>query len=241
MGWITVHQSFLGYTLNIVVVEDHEDLRSSVLDYLSQEGYTVNGASCGEDLDELMARQSVDLIILDVNLPGESGFDIARRIRAVYPGVSVIMLTVRDEEYDRITGYDSGADLYLAKPISPTELTAVVRSVYRRKQSTVVARTGLELNVSRLVLLAPKTEVALSKLDAVLLKALATAPDWRLPYWRLFEVTERSLDSEQSKGQLELQVFRLRKKLVEHGLSEDLIKAVRREGYQLTEPMLVTN
>ena len=83
-------------------------------------------------------------------------------------------------------------------------------------------------------------EVSLSKSDTSLLKALAAAPDRRLAYWRLFEVTERG-QNELAKGQLELQVYRLRKKLADIGIDEDLIKAVRREGYQLTQPLNIQN
>lgn len=83
-------------------------------------------------------------------------------------------------------------------------------------------------------------EVALSKNDIFLLKALAAAPERRLSYWRLFEVTERP-QSEQAKGQLELQVFRLRKKFAEISVSENLIRSIRSEGYQLTEAIQIIN
>lgn len=227
--------------MNVIVVEDHQDLRNTFVDHLVQDGYHVLGASCGEELDELMAEQAVNLLILDVNLPGENGFEIAHRIRATYAHINIIMLTVLAAEPDRIKGYESGADIYLAKPISPAELTAAVRAIARRAQTTMTVATVLELNVPRMMLIGPGGEVALSKLDVAFLKALATAPKRRLPYWRLLEVTERSPDAEQSKSQLELQVFRLRKKIAKLGISENLIKVIWQEGYQLSEPVRVSD
>lgn len=225
--------------MNIIVVEDHQDLRNTFVDHLVQDGYQVRGAACGEDLDEMMAEQAVSLLILDVNLPGENGFEIARRIRATYRNINIIMLTVQAAEPDRIKGYESGADLYLAKPVSPAELTAAVRSIFRRIETVTNSSTVLEIDLAHRTLIGPAGNVSLGKQDMAFLKALATAPERRLPYWRLFEVTERSLDAEHSKSQLELQVFRLRKKLIDLGVSENFIKSIRREGYQLTEPLRI--
>lgn len=224
--------------MNIVVVEDHQDLRELFVDHLMRDGFNVVGAGCGEDLDDHMASTAVDLLILDLNLPGENGLEIARRVRTAQASMNIIMLTGCTSEGDRILGYESGADLYLPKPISPQELSAAVRSVHRRVCTSVQSSTTLTLNVSRMVVVSANGEASISKVDTALLKALAAAPDRRLAYWRLFEVTERD-QSDAAKGQLELQVFRLRKKLTELGIPEDLIKSVRREGYQLTQPIRI--
>lgn len=220
--------------MNIVVVEDHQDLRELFVEHLLGDGFNVVGAGCAEDLDEHMTNVAVDLLVLDLNLPGESGLEIARRVRAAHTGINIIMLTALTSEDDRIRGYESGADLYLSKPISPLELSAAVKAVHRRLVSAVESSVLLTLHVSRMTIASSQGEANISKADTALLKALASAPDRRLAYWRLFEVTERD-QSEAAKGQLELQVFRLRKKLIEIGISEDLIKSVRREGYQLTQ------
>jgi DNA-binding response OmpR family regulator len=226
--------------MNIVVVEDHQDLRELFVQHLLRDGFHVVGVNCGEELDDYLANATVDLLILDLNLPGENGLDIARRMRAAHTALSIIMLTARTSESDRIIGYESGADLYLPKPISAQELSAAVKAVDRRLRSTTEMGSLLTLNLSRMVMVSSMGEVSLSKSDTSLLKALASAPDRRLAYWRLFEVTERG-QSELAKGQLELQVYRLRRKLAEIGIDEDLIKAVRREGYQLTQPLNVQN
>lgn len=224
--------------MNIVVVEDHQDLRELFVEHLLADGFNVAGAGCAEELDDYMTDAAVDLLVLDLNLPGENGLDIARRMRAAHAGINIIMLTARTSEDDRIRGYESGADQYLSKPISPQELSAAVKAVHRRVISAVESSSQFTLNVSRMTMASAQGEISISKSDTVLLKALASAPERRLPYWRLFEVTERD-QSEAAKGQLELQVFRLRKKLGEIGIPEDLIKSVRREGYRLTQPIRV--
>lgn len=224
--------------MNIVVVEDHQSLREILVSHMLLEGFAVDGVSCGEELDEIIAQKSVNLLILDVNLPGESGFDIAHRIRRGSPDIFIIMLTVQDEERDRIQGYRSGADMYLAKPTSPGELTAAVRALQRRWASSEKGDV-LVLNIPRMVLITHEGEIAVSKPDIALIKALALAPERQLPYWRLFEVTERSSAADESKGQLEMQIYRLRKKLIERGVADGLFKAIRGEGYQLMEAVLI--
>ena len=220
--------------MRVVVVEDHLDLRQLFVDALIHEGMEVMAVSCAEELDECMSTGIVQLIVLDVNLPGESGFDIAKRVRAVDQKINIIMLSARTTEMDRIHGYECGVDFYLCKPVSPAELSAAVRAVKRRVQVDATSGIELSLSVLGMQLTAHAGVADLSKSDVAFLKALAMAPENRLPYWRLYEVTERT-PNEQAKSQLELQVFRLRKKLGEIGVSENLIRSLRSEGYQLTQ------
>ena len=220
--------------MRVIVVEDHVDLRQVFMDELIREGVNAIGVSCGEELDECMSQGAVHLIVLDVNLPGESGFDIAKRMRAANPSINIIMLSARTAEADRILGYESGADFYLCKPVSPAELSAAVKAVKRRVNASISMGTELVLSIFGMTISSEEGVASLSKSDVSLLKALAMAPDYRLPYWRLYEVTERQAN-EQAKGQLELQVFRLRKKLAEIGIPENFIKSMRSEGYQLTQ------
>jgi DNA-binding response OmpR family regulator len=224
--------------MRVVVVEDHLDLRQVFVDALIHEGMDVMAVSCAEELDECMSAGMVHLLVLDVNLPGESGFDIAKRMRAADPKINIIMLSARTSESDRIQGYESGADFYLCKPVSPTELSAAVKAVKRRVLAPDSSANQLALSVSGMCMTSGSGVAHLSRADVGLLKALAMAPDQRLPYWRLFEVTERSAN-ELAKSQLELQVFRLRKKLDDIGVSESLIKSIRTEGYQLTQAIRI--
>ncbi|MFY9136238.1 MAG: response regulator transcription factor [Zwartia sp.] len=224
--------------MRVVVVEDHLDLRQVFVDALIHEGMDVLAVSCAEELDECMSAGMVHLLVLDVNLPGESGFDIAKRMRAADPKINIIMLSARTSETDRIRGYESGADFYLCKPVSPAELSAAVKAVKRRVSTPEASVDDLALSVSGMCLTSGHGVANLSRMDVSLLKALAMAPDHRLPYWRLFEVTERSAN-ELAKNQLELQVYRLRKKLADIDIPESLIKSMRSEGYQLTQAIRI--
>lgn len=223
--------------MRVVVVEDHQDLRQVFTQAISREGVDALAASCAEELDEILALGRVQLLVLDVNLPGESGFDIAKRVRAADPSVSIIMLSARTAESDRLQGYQCGADFFLCKPVSPSELSAAVNAVKRRLE-TSHSFGDLVLSERGMTLTSADGVARLGRADVALLKALAMAPDGRLPYWRLFEVTGRdSRDS--AKTQLELQVFRLRKKVADICVPEDFIKSMRTEGYQLTRRVRV--
>ena len=226
--------------MRVVVVEDHQDLREVFIDRLLSEGFDVVGASCAEELDEQLAAAAKHLIVLDINLPGESGFNIAQRLRAGHPSINIIMVSARTEEQDRIHGYESGADFYLTKPVSPAELSAAVKAVRRRVGAQADAETSLVLSPSGLKLTNGCKDAYLSISDTALLKGLAMAPHLRLPYWRLFEITGRVAD-ETAKSQLEIQVFRLRKKMEAIGVPDTFIRSIRGMGYQLTLQIRIEN
>jgi DNA-binding response OmpR family regulator len=115
----------------IVVVDDEADLREAVVEYLRGEGFDAIGAASGKDLDAQLADHAADLVVLDVNMPGEDGFSIARRLR-VATDIAIVMLTSRNDVVDRIVGLELGADDYLAKPFAMRELLARIRTVLRR-------------------------------------------------------------------------------------------------------------
>jgi len=115
----------------IAVVEDEAHLRGDLVEYLSACGHEVEGCSNGIDLDALLARRGIDILILDINLPGEGGFSIASRLRA-QSEIGIIMLTARGLNVDRVVGLEVGADVYLVKPVELRELEAQVRSLARR-------------------------------------------------------------------------------------------------------------
>ncbi len=127
----------------IAVVDDEEALRSAVVDYLRMEGLEAVGADGGAALDAILAERPVDLVILDVNMPGEDGFSIARRLRAAGP-VGVIMLTAKSGLVDRVVGLEIGADDYVAKPFDLRELLARVRAVLRRLNAPAPAAVPAE-------------------------------------------------------------------------------------------------
>lgn len=116
---------------HIVVVEDEASLRADLVEYLAACGHGVVGCGDGIALDVALARQPADILILDVNLPGEDGFSIAKRLRE-HSDVGIIMLTARGVNVDRVVGLEIGADVYLVKPIELRELEAQVRTLARR-------------------------------------------------------------------------------------------------------------
>ena len=119
----------------IVVVDDDARILDLLQRYLTQEGYTVLTAENANALTRVLAYQNVDLIVLDVMMPGEDGLSVARRLRTGGNKTPIIMLTAKDEDADRIVGLEIGADDYLGKPFNPRELLARVHAVLRRRPS----------------------------------------------------------------------------------------------------------
>jgi len=217
--------------LKVALVEDNDDLRDLLKRDISKAGYTVSAAESAEDLDDLVTHTHIDLLILDLNLPGEDGLSIAKRYKRSNPGLYIIMLTARAREQDRIDGYESGADVYLTKPISSVELMAAIGSVSRRLMKLHDPQDVI-LNTRTMTLTGVKT-VELGRIEIVLLKALNESPNGNLPYFRLLELCGETEMNEYSKAALEVRVVRLRKKLSDAGIEGKGIRAIRGEGYQL--------
>jgi len=217
--------------LKIALIEDNDDLRDLLARDIKRAGYSVHTAESAEDLDELTAQSVMDILILDLNLPGEDGLSIACRYKRANPDIYIIMLTARSQEQDRITGYESGADIYLTKPISSHELMAAIGSVSRRllKRHDLL---DIVLNVRTMTLTGLKA-VELNRQEVVILKALNESPNGNLPYYRLLELCGELELNEHSKAALEVRVVRLRKKLADVGIEGKVIRAIRGEGYHL--------
>lgn len=225
-------------SLFIVIVEDHIDLRDLFVEFLRNEGHHVVALSYSDELDEYLVDGACDLLILDLNLPGEDGFSIAARLRTANPDMNIMMVTARTSVHDRIRGYSSGADLYLGKPVSPAELGAAVGSIARRVANTREKVPHMGLDQARLLLTIGRIEVSLSRPELLLLKAMAVAPDAKLDYWRCMEVLELPTD-ERGKSSLEVRIFRLKKKIRAAGVVNPVIKAVWKEGYRLCMPVRI--
>ena len=121
----------------ILVVDDDKRLRDLLQRYLGEQGFVVKTAENAEMMDKLLNRDSFDLIVLDLMLPGEDGLSICRRLRSSEPQQAIIMLTAKGDEIDRIVGLEMGADDYLPKPFNPRELVARIQAVLRRRVSVV--------------------------------------------------------------------------------------------------------
>ncbi|MDC9597555.1 osmolarity response regulator transcription factor OmpR [Xenorhabdus anantnagensis] len=117
----------------ILVVDDDMRLRALLERYLSEQGFQVRSAANAEQMDRLLTRESIQLIVLDLMLPGEDGLSICRRLRSQHNSIPIIMVSAKGEEVDRIVGLEIGADDYLAKPFNPRELLARMRAVLRRQ------------------------------------------------------------------------------------------------------------
>jgi len=217
--------------LNIVVVEDHDALREVTVEALCNMRHNAIGVDCAEALADEIGAFPIDLLVVDLNLPGEDGISLARRLRSVQPDVGIIMVTARNQISEKLSGYESGADLYLTKPTSLEELGAAVGALARRLKRSEQARPGFVLNRAGLVLQGPRDSVGLSAHEAAMLSALMRAPGNRLESWQLIELSGK--EEEVSKHTLEVRIVRLRKKLVQAGAADQPIKAVRGLGYQL--------
>jgi len=224
--------------LKIAIVEDHADLRGLFVDFLEEMGHEVAGYGCADDLDDYLADGSVDLLILDLNLPGEDGYSIAQRLRTAHHEMHILMLTARNAVADRILGYVSGADNYLTKPVSPQELAIVVDGIMRRVSGARTLAAQVTLDTARLQLTGPTGLVTITPPDVVLLKNLAEAPGRKLAYWRLQELLHIEPD-DSGKAALEVRISRLKKKMHEAGVPDPAIKSLWKEGYQLCSPVQI--
>lgn len=124
----------------VIMVDDEEDLREPTVAYLREQGLNILDADGGPALDRLMAEHRPMVVVLDVTMPVEDGFSIARRLRAADPALGIVMLTARRDVIDRVVGLELGADDYIMKPFEPRELLARIRSVMRRLEAQGPAR-----------------------------------------------------------------------------------------------------
>lgn len=223
--------------LSVVVVEDHDDLREVMVEVIASFGHHVVGLSCAEEMDDAVGGLPIDLLIVDLNLPGEDGLSLARRIRAAQPLVGIIMATSRQHVDDKVNGYNSGADIYLQKPVSTEELMAAINSIARRllDQGAVpdlVKPVKFSLNREKLFLSGPDGQVGLTDAEMLILSALALAPSQRLENAQLLELLNLEA-SNYSKSAFEVRMVRLRKKLMSVGADKLCIRSIRLQGYQL--------
>jgi DNA-binding response OmpR family regulator len=236
--------------MKIVIVEDNIDLLQEMLFMLQHHGHSVRGATCGEEMDRHLAEEAADMVLLDVGLPGEDGFDIARRLHALNPAPGVVMLTARASVNDRVLGMQCGADHYLVKPVDRRELLAVLDRVHVRLQrgervtsasgpQTAAAETpdgaGWTLDAAQLRILSPRGGTAeLSARERVVLEALALAQGQPVARSALLAALGRS-ESVRDQRALEVKISRLRKKLRDINAGEAPLRAEWGSGYVFAE------
>lgn len=224
--------------VHIIVVEDHDIVRDELVAFLTRPEWHVRGVDCGEGLDIALHQHPADIVVIDLNLPGEDGLSISQRLRIGIPDMGIILLTARVLPMDKVAGYQSGADVYLTKPTNIGELEAVVINLTRRIKRWT--HQNLQLNMFNLTLgLSLENTISLSLTEANLLYELALAPNQCIDT----EILLRHLDSQHktnlSRENLPVIISRLRTKISD-GLSiANAIKAVRNYGYKLTTKIIV--
>jgi len=236
-------------TAHVLAVDDDPSVRQMIADYLTDNDVRVTTLASGRDIAELMQRETIDLIILDLRLPGEDGMQIARKLREE-SDLPIIMLTGRKDEADRVMGLELGADDYLTKPFSPRELLARIRALLRRSRSRETVADGLakirayrfsgwELNVRLRRLTAADGEiVSLTNSEFNLLAAFLAAPQRVLSRDQLLNFS-RLHDDEVYDRAIDVQVGRLRKKLEPDAARPQLIRTERSAGYVFTAPVQI--
>jgi DNA-binding response OmpR family regulator len=228
--------------LSIAIVEDDVILREELGHFLRSQGHTVHETVSGPGLDDLMAETQVDIVILDLNLPGQSGFEIAKRLREDLPDLGLIILSARTGSVDRIGSYEHGADIYIPKPCPPHELLAAVRSLGRRVKVSDKS-SSWQIDPVRQVLMNVdgSIKLQLQAVEAHILAALARSHQRQMSADELCELIGQKRDVVAvSRRALENKISRLRKKFEALRSDEQaLIRSVRGEGYQLCLPVSI--
>src|SRR3954469_19067403 len=232
----------------ILIVDDDRDIRSLLADYLESNGYRALAAADGTAMWKILDEARPDLIVLDLNLPGDDGLTLCRKLRA-HPPVPVIMPPARGEPLDRILGLEMGADDYLPKPFEPRELFARIRSVLRRTQALPpnmqasapqqMHFAGWSMDFTARHLINPQgVVVALSGAEFRLLKIFLDHANRVLSRDQLLNLTQ-GRDADPFDRSIDLQISRLRQKLGEDARMPQIIKTVRNGGYVLAGQVTV--
>jgi len=228
---------------HILVIDDDPSIRDLVTEYLGDNDMRVSAAASGREMFDLIDREAIDLVLLDLRLPGEDGMQLARRLRE-RASVPIVLLTGRNEEADRVMGLELGADDYVTKPFSPRELLARVRAVLRRYQvqATLPERdsarrafrfAGWELNLRTRRLISPDgAPVELTNGEFSLLNALCRAPRRVLSRDQLLSLS-RLHEAEVFDRTVDVQIRRLRLKIEGDASLPALIVTERGAGYKL--------
>lgn len=217
----------------ILIVEDEFNIADLLKAYLERDGFEVQWVTTGEQALDELARLAVDLIVLDIGLPGIDGFEVCRRVRA-RTSVPILMLTAREDEIDRVAGLESGADDYVVKPFSPRELVARVKAILRRAGggesggATVLRHGSIELRRDAREVVLDDDPVELTNREFDLLAALLAHPNVVLTRDRLLELV---WGGEYPGGTrtVDVHIAQLRRKLGD----ENPIRTVHGVGYKV--------
>ena len=227
---------------HIVVVDDEPELREMVEEYLVKQGFKITTAEDGPTMRHIVAEQAVDLVLLDVKMPGEDGLSLARFLREHHP-VGIIMLTAVGEVVDRIVGLEMGADDYISKPFDPRELLARIKSVLRRLSRAEAAERAAEqelagirfgkyvLNLeSHQLFNTDGEEITITGMEFDLLKAFAAHPNRVLTRDQILDLAHnRNWDP--FDRSIDVRITRIRRKIEKDPAKPQIIKTVWGKGY----------
>lgn len=230
-------------TPHILVVDDHRDIRDALARYLGKHGYRVSTAENAAAARRLIEAGRIDLVVLDIMMPGEDGLSLCRHLRATSE-LPIIMLTAMAEDTDRVIGLEMGADDYVTKPFNPRELLARIKAVLRRTHSLPpqpVQPTARQIRFDRWTLDSARREligadgvaVPLSTTEFLLLGAFLRHPGMVLTRDQLLDIT-RGRDAAPFDRSIDNQVSRLRKKLERDPRRPEIIKTHWGGGYSFT-------
>lgn len=228
---------------SILVVEDDADIQQLVSYNLIKSGFNVTCADSGEEALHILEQEEVDLILLDLMLPGKDGMEVCALIRAKtdFRQPPIIMLTAKSEEDDIITGLSCGADDYVTKPFSPRVLIARVQAMLRRKQQKLIEEerpnkktiriNSIVIDPGRHEVLVEGEQIHLTATEFTILEQLASRPGWVYSRQQIIDKI-RGYDYLITSRAIDVQIFGLRKKLGKMG---SCIETVRGIGYRLKE------
>lgn len=237
---------------HILVVDDDREIRELVSSYLKKNGLRASVAADGRQMRTFLESNTVDLIVLDVMMPGDDGLVLCRELRASkHKATPVLMLTARDDEMDRIIGLEMGADDYLSKPFAARELLARIKAVLRRTRmlppNLQISEAGQLLRfgdwrldtIGRHLIDNDGTEIALSGAEYRLLRVFIDHPQRVLNRDQLLNLTQ-GRDAEIFDRSIDLLVSRVRQRLGDDAREPTYIKTVRAEGYVFAVPVEIT-
>ena len=227
---------------HVLIVDDDREIRTLLGDYLQKHGYRTSAVADGKAMWNILDGARVDLIILDVMLPGDDGFVLCRNLRA-RGNWPVIMLTAKGDDTERIVGLELGADDYMPKPFNPRELLARIKSVLRRHRAVpdnlqperagALRFAGWTLDLAARNLISPQqVVVALSGAEFRLLRVFLSYPNRVLSRDQLMDLTV-GREADPFDRSVDVQVSRLRQRLSDDAREPVIIKTVRGEGYVL--------
>ncbi len=225
---------------HILIVEDDAEISSLMARHLQSNDWRVSEARDGTEMDRVLGHSRIDLIILDLMLPGEDGLSLCRRLRATST-MPIIIVSAKSDDFDRVVGLEVGADDYLPKPFNPRELTARVRAMFRRVDMNTVSPAvkggklrfeGWVLDTAMRTLENPKgARVSLTPAEFDLLQVLCERCGRILSRDQLMDLTQGRTSSSTHRS-IDILVSRLRSKLEAGGAGHHFIRTVRSGGYE---------